>query len=286
MQIPEITINEVNKAYLLSLLQSASLPYGTDLIEKGLDDFFNNSDHGFKHSLAVYERCKEVVFHCPTVVDFALHRIDESSDSKAKKVAAALIEWACILHDLSRFFGKGAKEHEEASANLTGMLSNIADPIFVRWLYNIIIEHDYFFPVVGDQLLPRVLRNPLAEIFRLADKTSLPPKDEVERYYQTGLRFKTPFFNPSLDLVDRFEFKDNHVSRDAIGWMMLIFLLKSENFFYRETADEYGRWAQGKTAALDYILGLAKKEKDIDGREINPDQIRKILLSDFKVIKS
>jgi len=108
------------------------------------------------------------------------------------------------------------------------------------------------------------LINPLAEVFRLADKTSLPPVAEIERYHQSGKNFGTVFFVPELTDEFRFDFSRGTADWDQINYFFTFFLLGSHDFFFGETRDAYRNWCYNKKGnkhrAAEKIIEFAKQE--------------------------
>jgi hypothetical protein len=121
--------------------------------------------------------------------------------------------------------------------------------------------HDYFCPMSDGEELPSLfLKSPLAEIFRLADKTSLPPAKEVDRWYKYGQRDGQKFFNPDLPDKDRFDLQHNYERRDQITFLLVFFAVQPSDFYTREAAESYRQWAAGKTEALRRIMAICREE--------------------------
>ncbi len=243
-----------------------------------IERYLNSGHHGFQHTQAVYARIIQVIKNCPNVWRLAQKDLSE-------KDCFRLLFQAAVFHDFSRFFkGVSYQNHERKSAELVEDIFRDESFEFQRALKQIIIRHDYFCPLVDGEPLPVELMAPLPEIFRLADKTSLLPEKEIERYYLTGREFGAVFLDPGLTDGVRFNFQDNLKRRDQITWFLMLFALEPENFCYQEISFCYFQWSRGKLGAVAKIRKLAQQEQDINGCPVNFIELARII-SNFNVYR-
>lgn len=235
-----------------------------------LVEFETNTDHGLAHSHLVFDRSLEVIDGCPNIA-----RIMSFSGLENQQITA-LLSWASLLHDFGRFLGYDLIEHQKFGAELAKQI--FAGQAEVTLLMEMLANHDYICPLVDGQALPLpLLFNPLAEIFRLADKTSLAPAEEIERYYLTGKRLGGVFYNPALTLDQRADFSFSLQQKEFLSYFLVLFAIQPTDFFLSETAELYRRWAEGKKDAVHKINLLALAEK------LTPDQFVEIekIIDDF-----
>jgi len=235
-----------------------------------IDEFFTNSDHGYTHSINVYKRSREIIYSIR----------EEDHKSKIDKTEYINIQkWAAIFHDISRFYGASGIEHKRISkeiANNVFYQNNIGEDGFIKSMVLLCIEkHDWFNLNISNGVEKEVRMNHVIDIFRLADRTSLSPKEELERYYETGKRYKTPFFNPELSMHDRFDFKNNYKKRDIITHFLLIFIFNEDYLFFSTTIRLYNEWAEDKEELKLYITDIICKDEQLPEEQI--EMIRKIL---------
>lgn len=234
--------------------------------EEVVSTLMTNADHGIRHSQAVYERACEIICRCPKLQLACYHQ--EELDEEMLEEAAY---WSALLHDIGYFFGLKFREHEKFGAKLAGIIlyrnTHIASAVFES-----IFSHDYFSPVIDGDIFPDIfILSPAAEIFRLADKTSLSPEKEIERYYDCGKGYEGVFFNAEISDDERFDFSGNYVFPDRISAFIFLFALQPEDFFFGETRDLYRQWAKGKNEAMLKIIELAAAEG------CPPETVRRII---------
>ena len=240
-----------------------------------------SQDHGLPHSQKVWARAQEIIKVCPNLWAEAKKEIEHlcwesglaSGVINEEESALEILLWASVFHDLSRFLGADFEEHEAASAKLT-LNFNLVPTCLEHLLFNAISHHDYLGLAIEGFLIPEAARSSLSEIFRLADKTSLSPAEELERYYQAGLRYQTPFFNPEITDAERLDFPHNAAKRDMLAWFLMLFFIQPRDFFFSETAEAYRHWFLDKNEAMNRLAAIARQEKDIFGRPIDPENIR------------
>ncbi|MFA6594336.1 MAG: HD domain-containing protein [Candidatus Buchananbacteria bacterium] len=236
-------------------------------------DFWQNDHHGLNHSFFVFSRALELLERSPSLKRHCLNMtFDEMPEKKEEKIKA-LLTWAALLHDFGRALGFSFEEHQDFGANLARscfLEDDDAEVADMSWrLRNLIIDHDYLRPEIDGKKFPEIFFiDPLAEAFRLADKTSITPAAEMLRYYQTGKRVKNVFYDPEITDAVRFDFSRRNGKRDMICYAFNLFLLQPENFFYRETADAYAQWSKGKLEAFRELIRQAREAENLSAKQI------------------
>lgn len=253
------------------------LDFEIEPLRAAVHEFWRNTDHGLEHSRQVFDRALLIIRSCPNLLRHCnMHGISLND-------TVDLLKWAAILHDFTRFAGYPTlAQHQRAGSNLAYYC--FKDEIFDHLgtaLFNMLVHHDYICEFVNGEQLPKAFIDcPLAEIFRLADKTSLPPAKELIRYHKTGTRVNAArppnetavsFFDPNLTFEQRFNHFDNHAGWDFLNYFLLLFAIQPSDWFYGETRDLYREWQEktggGKSTACAKILELAAAE-GLDGEKI------------------
>ncbi|MFA6526056.1 MAG: hypothetical protein WCT26_01410 [Candidatus Buchananbacteria bacterium] len=241
-------------------------------------EFWRNDDHGLAHSIKVYERCLEISSACLNIFRGFHGRYNLDNDQNAHMSIRmhysaedlnGFFVWSALLHDFYRFLPPhdSFKEHQVKGAHLAGFCFKEDGPHECQEiLYDMLARHDYICEIVNKERLPHeFLRNPLAEIFRLADKTSLSPVDEISRYYATGKRLNDrKFFDPELTMEARLNFSNDYSGWDFLNHFLLFFSIQPSDWFYGETREQYRKWQEetegGKSRALAKIFDMAREE--------------------------
>jgi len=226
--------------------------------------YWHSGDHGITHSRQVMKRAMEISQACPN-----LNRLRETHDIE-KMDFIALFTWASIIHDIGRFLDReSGLQHQIFGANLAYHCFRLEiDENMAAVLDGMIRHHDYICEFVdGEELPMEFMENPLAEIFRLADKTSLPPAEEIVRWYDTGKQTDTLFFDNSVLMFQRFDFRHDW-NWDYFQYFLLFFAIQPKNWFFAETSNLYREWSNRKSDAAAKIIDLAREEsiaeKDIE----------------------
>jgi len=253
------SLEQLTRKQLAILLTSKfTNPYEIDAI---VDRFFTSKDHGFKHSVQVWKRCKKIKDVSPTIWNEAQLGLSCADSLKVLLLAS-------LFHDIARFW-TDFKNHEQASADFVFNLLGPFNQKIASYTRDAIVRHDYFCFLADGTDFPDNLRQPLSEIFRLADKTSLSPADEIIRYHQTAQRLHSgmPIFDPMISDDIRFDLANNLSRRtDELTWFLMIFALQSTDFIFGDTRDAYAAWAGGKTDALNQIVVLCLHNEYVKGR--------------------
>jgi len=263
-------INELTPDILASCLKHFAVLSPDQDPKQIAEIYFANTDHGFSHSQAVWNRCQQIINQSPLLWRLATLSLDEL-------VARKVLLLAAIFHDLGRFLDAKFEDHELVGAKLA---SNVMVGYKLEFYIHLaIINHDYICPLINGYDMPEAIMHPLSEIFRLADKTSISPKDEVRRYHEIGRRLspEIPFFDPTIPDEDRFNFRRQQKD-DELTWMLAIFALQSTDFVYGETCDAYADWARGKRGALKEIEILCLEQEYLEGGiAVDPDEAKNVV---------
>jgi len=271
--IEELTEHELLYRLLISL---QNLPGSTELNEEEIIklpsevyEYWRNSDHGLAHSKQVLARALIILRSCPNLLRLCYMRCLDPIE------ITALITWASILHDFARFTQyKTLPIHQLVGSELArhAFIEEVEDHVSKN-LAEMIIRHDYCCEFVDREQLPTLfIKNPLAEMFRLADKTSLSPVDEITRYNNTGKRLgKAKFFDPDFPMESRLQFNGRYEGWDYLNHFLLFFAIQPKDWFFGETRDLYREWQEkcegGKSKACAKILEFAAAE-GLDGDQI------------------
>jgi len=240
-------------------LLPAELRSDDRLIEKVLEEYLDNSDHGWIHCQQVFGQCCKIMLASPLLVRQA-KKNDCLNRFKLEKVLA----WSSAIHDLMRFFGGDFRNHQAQAAALAEKMFP-EDSFLAPAIANCVRRHDYICLAVDGDVLPQsICDSPAAEIFRLADKISLTPDLEIRRYYETSKRHQTRFFDPDLPDELRFNLRRSHESWDQICYFLILFALQPDDFFFGETRDIYRGWSAGKKLAVQAIRAIALNEEKLE----------------------
>ncbi len=282
LEIPEI---DIELKELIRLLKAArdnsknnSQTLITNLQSHDLDEvatrFDENDDHGKRHSYDVYSRALKLLH-----TDEAFLRYCQENSGLNIFECEEVLRWSSILHDLTRFLGYGNISHQTGGAKLALAMLNFLPAKMLTQICYCLREHDYFNPLINGKPMPESLKHPLADIFRLADKTSISPEEEISRWWKTGERHKTPFYNPTITEAERFHLENLREARvDQVSHYLVFFALQSGDFHHAFCQEEYASWARGKMKALDRLVEIAKKQFDSLGQPIKSQEIKEIVL--------
>ena len=242
--------------------------------ELSLENFLENTDHGLEHEYNVYQKAIEIA--------------DHYEKKTWKKIRKHMIYPMAIVHDAMRSLQyeytdpmKARKEkrndrnHERYGAFLFEKIiqSWRQKNIFVNLsreeqqeIKEYLINHDYF----SQQLNGGRFREPQTlegQMVRLADRISVPLRQEIQRYRDTGKRLNTLFFNTSMPLAERENFSfDKMWTYFKYGWVdEVMFFTALLMITERDFSDPilwsiYSEWAVDKDKAVDFIMEIGTKE--------------------------
>jgi lipoprotein NlpI len=129
-----------------------------------------------------------------------------------------------------------------------------------------LINHDFF----SEQLNGKRFHEPKSkegQIVRLADRISIPLKDEIQRYRDTGKRLGTPFFNTTVSLDERENFSFDNMGYyfkngkiDEVLFFTALLMITEKDFNDPLLGQIYKERAIQKKDAVQFIMDIAQKE--------------------------
>lgn len=214
------------------------------------DEFASNQDHGLPHSFRVWQKARE------TMAD--IH----------EPIREGIVCLGCVFHDCGR---NNPAEQELQNHHLLGIryFARYAERERIsssNWiiLSDIILSHDYFNERISSGRLcpPQSIEG---EIVRAADKTSLDPSSEVDRYWAYGKRKGEAFYKAWDNLDNEIVFRSDWTPAqytdertDQLCWLSIIF--EKQRFNHPVIQRHYDKWSEKKQSAVDRILELAGDE--------------------------
>ena len=254
-----------------------------------LQNFLENTDHGLEHEYNVYQKAIEIT-----------DRYEQQTDTQVRK---HMLYPMAIVHDAMRSLQysptdkqKARKEkrndrnHEKYGAFLFEKMiqSWKQRDIFINLseqeqaeIKEYLINHDYFSEQLNGGRFHE-LTSIEGQIVRLADRISIPLKDEIQRYWDTWKRLNTPFFNQSMPLSERENFSFDKMGLyfkngwvDEVLFFIALLMITEKDFSDPVLGEIYKEWAVDKDNAIDFILDIGKQEG------ATPEQMEdlKVLLS-------
>ena len=221
-----------------------------------MDTWLLNEDHGLPHAGRVWSRALNII---------------QGSSSNA--LMHRQIEEGCAFHDSARW-------RKEAKGELN-IHSIMGIKLYIKWVENYteqvstghvlsvcsaIANHDYF----GDHMSGNRIAMPqmfVDQVVCCADKTSLEPDAEVDRFWFYGKSMGEEFYKPQDDMDDEIYFRinwtpiqRNDLRSDQVCWFSLIFALRPKDFINPWVRAYYIEWETKKQKAVDRIIELAQKE--------------------------
>lgn len=245
------------------------------ILTEAIDKYWLDQEHGYFHSNKVASRIEYLLEYCPN-----LNRDLRLCNLTPVEVNCVLA-WACIFHDLGYFFGYNFVDHQSFGGLLFRycFIVEVCDDDLLEYMETSISCHDYFCPLVNRTAMPDVfMENSMAEIFRLADKTTGTPAQEIERYYLTGKTYGRRYFNPDIPLARRFDLNCELSDIDQITAFLYHFAITPTDFFYVETAWLYASWQDSNTKRNKGKRGsyLAIKRLTLDVEHLGIDTWKEI----------
>ena len=218
--------------------------------------FFKSQDHGLPHAARVYIKAVEIMNHF--------------SEDERREIDIERIEAMCIFHDSGRFLvpiksaqnyakrkRKGQVLHEYAGV-LLAKIFGYSDPVIREG----ILRHDFFSSDFDPEKKSPVSLE--AQILRAADKTSVNPADEIERYDEYRRKFKFPLFNCDTPIEFRLDWSfslKRDPRTDQLCYFFAVLALRPENFKHPILQEYYRDWSRQKKAAVDKILEIVRKDQ-------------------------
>lgn len=290
--------SEVTRANLLDLFAENLVPTedpSTSSARLTLEEFERNTDHGMEHEYNVYKRSLEIALEIESetgeVADRKLLYIMALAHDSARSIVypdATLgklvrqkrndknheqLGWRIVKRRIQLLKSKGYEVSPEDEAKLQDYLPN----------------HDFF----SKQLNGARFQEPSSlewQIVRLADRISVPLKDEINRYRDTGKRLGTPFFLPEVPLEVRMSFSFDNMHKkendqrlyiadylvDEVMFFIGMLMIQWSDFSHPTLARLYEERAVQKVDAAKYILEISDIE---DPDHTNKEKLRLLLES-------
>ena len=219
--------------------------------------FLKSIDHGLPHAANVYAKTLEILNHF--------------SEEERSGINMERLEVMCVFHDAGRFLvprefalnfakrkRKGRILHEYAGVLLAEIFGYNH-----RIIREGILRHDYFNSEFDPGKKPPISLE--AQIFRAADKTSVAPADEIERYDQYRRKFNFPLFkrDTPIEFRLRWNFSQKEDPRtDQLCYFFAVLALRPEDFIHPVLQEYYRDWAKSKKAAVEKIIRIVKNEEE------------------------
>jgi len=216
----------------------------------------NSNDHGLPHAANIYGKIIEI--------------IERFSEEERREIDIERLEAMCIFHDAGRFLvpiesapnyakrkRKGQVLHEYTGV-LLAKIFGYSDPVIREG----ILRHDYFSADFDPGKKPPVSLE--AQILRAADKTSVDPADEIERYDQYRRKFNFPLFNRDTPIEFRLDWNfslKRDPRTDQLCYFFAVLALRPEDFIHPVLQEYYRDWSRQKKAAVDRILEIVRKDQ-------------------------
>jgi len=217
--------------------------------------YFSHTHYGYNHGLAVSKRALELVFYSPGIKEFC-QDVYHFTDAQMQ----SLLTWAAVFHDMGKFAGH-PRHHEEPGSNIISFAFQQLGPEVSKALQQMVEHHDFFCAIVDGCSMPPILRTfPLAEVLRLADRTSITPEEEVNRWWLYGRKAGTPLLDGSLPNEVRFTFDRKKARVDQLTFFLMLFAIQRRDFFFTDNAESFSQWAKGRGSALSRIADIFAEE--------------------------
>lgn len=223
--------------------------------------YLTSNDHGLPHAANVYGKVLEI--------------LERFSEVERREIDVECLEAMCIFHDAGRFFvpvesapnyakrkRKGRFHHEYAGALLAKIFGYNHSIIREG-----ILHHDFFGADLDKCTKPPVSLE--AQIFRAADKTSIAPAAEIERYNEYWIDYNATH-NEKIPLFDHnpFEFyvnwnfsKKEERGTDELCYFLAVLTMRPEDFRHPTLQEHYRNWSRQKEAAIKRIVEIVRKEQ-------------------------
>ncbi len=229
---------------------------------KSFEEFAENKDHWFEHSLNVYKKALEIT----TIMEAKWYTID-----KSKLFVMAL------MHDSWRFHlseenpkkrERCEKRHNKCWIWQIKLAKNklkkdwiIFDESFWNDIYDYINNHDF----LNDRLDPNYKEPKSIEwwIVRLSDRISTNIETEIDRYWETWKRLKTPYFIENISFEDRVSFNFTKVWEyikskkfDEFTFFLALISVSKNDYQNDDLKQIYASWAKSKDIWIKKILDI------------------------------
>lgn len=271
---------EISRQNLLALFEDNFTAGNANIAASAklsLEEFEGNKDHGMEHEFNVYKKSLEIADH-----------IEKETWEKTDR---QLLYIMVLAHDAARSIVYPDSQKSKAQeAKLRRQKRNDRNHekywrlIVKKRLYHLkkqgytispedeakledyLVNHDFF----SEQLNGWRFKEPGSlegQIVRLADRISVPLKDEIDRYWETGKSRQTPFFFKDTDEDIRMNFSFDKMwtyssqgIMDEVMFFTWMLMITWEDFSHPTLGRLYEERAIQKKDAAQYIMEIAEKE--------------------------
>lgn len=279
LKIPESTDSlDTYKAYAR---ENMAFVFNLDDLAKyiPLEWFLENTDHGAQHTYNVFKKSLEIaelltketnIFADTSLLYImsALHDsgrfrlpIHKESDSPAQKQAKDQKRKKAESEHASYGVAQvklGIKQLKEKNIQLSHEeQEKIEDYIFNHDFFNERLDGDKYHEPVSIE----------GQITRLSDRISTPIEQEIERYWETGKRLGTPYFNKNISWQERTDFTFTNMETyiksgkfDEFTFLLSLLSQKADDFSHPVLAEIYQKWAKSKQEGIVHMLNIASDE--------------------------
>ena len=238
--------------------------------------YFSHTHYGYNHGLAVSKRALKSLFYSPGIKE-ACQDVYHFTDAQMQ----SLLTWASIFHDMGKFAGH-PRHHEQPGSNIVSFAFQQMGKDLSKALQQMVEHHDFFCAMVDGCPMPPILRTfPLAEVLRLADRTSITPEEEINRWWLYGRKAGTPLLDLSLKDEVRFTFDRKKARVDQVTFFLMLFAIQRRDFFFEENGESFAQWAEGRGLAWARIEEIFAEE-NCSAKEL---QAMNNIVSEFHRVK-
>lgn len=288
LKIPEVNDDlDIYKKYARDNVLSVFALSDDMLKHVPMEWFLENSDHGAEHTYNVFKKALEIA-----------ELVEKESDISIDKTLLYIMS---AMHDSWRFrlsmhkeddtpAQHQAKEQKRKKAEREHARYGVAQvKLWVKKLKEkkielsleeqqkieeYILNHDFFNERLdGDKYYePKSIEG---QITRLSDRISVPIEQEIQRYWETGKRLGTVYFNKNITRQERIDFSFSNMGAyiksgkfDEFTFFLSLLSQKDSDFSHPVLAKIYQKWSKNKHQGIASILQIAKDEwysdEDID----------------------
>jgi HD superfamily phosphodiesterase len=245
-----------------------------------------NGDHGAEHTYKVYQKALAIA-----------EQVQVETEVPADK---ALLYIMSGMHDSGRFHfsepGEDGKQtpRQEAKRKKAEQRHALYGVAQIRLaskhisltaeekakIEDYIYNHDFF----NTRLDGKKYQEPYSlegQITRLADRISVPIEEEIQRYWETGKRLGTPYFNPEISWEKRRDFSFAKMQEylktgmfDEFTFFLSLLSQQATDFSHPVLAKIYQQRASSKKKGIETILEIAMNE---EYRDEEIQEIKKLI---------
>lgn len=233
---------------------------------KSFEEFAENKDHWLEHSLHVYKKALEIT----TIMEAKWYKIDKSK-----------LFVMSFMHDSGRFHfseekpkkrERCEKRHNKCWIWQIRLAKNklkkqwiIFDENFWNDINDYINNHDF----LNDRLDPNYTepKNIEWQIVRLSDRISTDIETEIDRYWETWKRLKTPYFIEDISFEERINFNFTKIWEyikskkfDEFTFFLALISVSEKDYQNDDLKEIYASWAESKNIWIKKILDIWRQE--------------------------